>query len=105
MPGRVEFTVIDSGFAKAGSHVVVDVKPAEGGGSTLQITWDRRARAFAGFYSYFVTGWLVLQRGLERAVLGTNPRGGQGFPNLDRAKSWHRMQSDQGYWRIVQRLS
>ena len=58
--GRVEFTVIDSGFAKAGSYVVVDIKPAEGGGSTLQITWDRRGK---GLFGKVFVGLMALTRG------------------------------------------
>jgi hypothetical protein len=44
VPGRVVFTAIDSGFATAGSHVVVDIEPAEGGGSTVHVTWVRRGK-------------------------------------------------------------
>ena len=43
-PGRVAFTAVDSGFATPGSYVVVEIEPAEGGGSTLHITWDRRGK-------------------------------------------------------------
>ena len=36
--GPVRFTVVDSGFAKPGSYVVVDIQPADGAGSMLHIT-------------------------------------------------------------------
>jgi len=47
-PGRVRFTVVDSGFARPGSYVIVDIEPAAGGGSTLHITWDRQPKGLFG---------------------------------------------------------
>jgi hypothetical protein len=41
VPDRIEFTAVDSGFATPGSHVVVEIQPAEGGGSRLHVTWKR----------------------------------------------------------------
>ena len=60
-PGRVEWTAVDSGFATPGSHVVVDIEPAEGGGSTLHVTWERWGR---GVFGRLFVGLMALTRGL-----------------------------------------
>jgi hypothetical protein len=52
---------VDSGFATPGSHVVVDIQPAEGGGSTLHVTWERRGR---GVFGKLFVGLMALTRGL-----------------------------------------
>jgi hypothetical protein len=61
MPGRVEFTVVDSGFATRGSYVVVEIEPAGDGGSTLHITWDRQGR---GIFGKLFVGLMALTRGV-----------------------------------------
>lgn len=49
------------GFGMPGSYVVSEIEPAEGGGSKLHITWDRRGRTVFG--KLFV-GMLALTRGI-----------------------------------------
>ena len=44
-----------------GSYVVCEIEPAEGGGSRLHITWDRRGKTVFG--KLFV-GMLALTRGI-----------------------------------------
>ena len=60
-PDRVTFTAVDSGFATPGSHVVIDIEPAEGGGSTLHITWVRRGK---GVFGKAFVGLMALTRGV-----------------------------------------
>ena len=60
VPGRVEFTVVDSGFAMPGGYVTVDIEPREGGGSTLHIAWDRRGK---GLFGRAFVGLMALTRG------------------------------------------
>ena len=60
LPGRIEFTAVDSGFATAGSHVVVDIKPGDGGGSRVHVTWERWGKNLFG--AVFI-GLMVLTRG------------------------------------------
>ena len=60
-PDRVTFTAVDSGFATPGSHVVIDIEPAEGGGSTLHITWVRRGK---GVFGKLFVGLMALTRGV-----------------------------------------
>jgi len=52
---------VDSGFATPGSHVVVDIEPAEGGVSTLHLTWERWGR---GVFGRLFVGLMALTRGL-----------------------------------------
>jgi polyketide cyclase/dehydrase/lipid transport protein len=59
-PGQVRFTVVDSGFARPGSYVVVEIEPAPGGGSTLHITWVRWGK---GLFGKVFVGLMVLTRG------------------------------------------
>ena len=60
VPGRVRFTAVDSGFAKPGSYVVVDLEPAAGGGSTLHISWVRSGK---GVFGKVFVGLMALTRG------------------------------------------
>ena len=60
VPGKVRFTVVDSGFAKPGSYVVVDIEPAAGGGSTLHIIWVRWGK---GVFGKWFVGLMALTRG------------------------------------------
>jgi len=48
VPGRIQWTAVDSGFGTPGSYVVWEIEPAEGGGSRLHITWDRRGKTVFG---------------------------------------------------------
>lgn len=59
-PGRIVFTAVDSGFVTPGSSVVMDIEPAEGGGSTVHVTWERWGRNLFG--KLFI-GLMVLTRG------------------------------------------
>ena len=61
VPGRIEFTAVDSGFATPGGHVVVDIAPAEGGGSRLHVTWERSGKDLFG--KLFI-GLMALTRGV-----------------------------------------
>jgi polyketide cyclase/dehydrase/lipid transport protein len=60
VPGTVRFTVVDSGFAKPGSYVVVDIEPAGRGGSTLHITWVRWGK---GVFGKLFVGLMALTGG------------------------------------------
>ena len=60
VPGSVRFTVVDSGFAKPGGYVLVEIEPAEGGGSTLHITWVRVGK---GLFGRLFVGLIALTRG------------------------------------------
>jgi len=59
-PGRIVFTAVDSGFAMPGSHVVVEIEPAEGGGSTVHVTWVRTGK---GWFGKVFVGLMALARG------------------------------------------
>jgi hypothetical protein len=61
VPGSIRFTAVDSGFAKPGSYVVVEIEPAEGGGSTLHVTWVRWGKDVFG--KLFI-GLMALTRGI-----------------------------------------
>ena len=58
--GRIVFTAVDSGFAKVGSHVEVDIEPAEGGGSTVHVNWVRWGK---GVFGRLFVGLMGLTRG------------------------------------------
>lgn len=60
VPGRIQFTAVDSGFATPGSYVVVEIEPAGGGGSTLRVTWVRRG---SNVFGKLFVGLMVLTRG------------------------------------------
>jgi hypothetical protein len=60
VPGTIRFTVVDSGFAKPGSYVVVDIEPAAGGGSTHHITWVRWGK---GVFGKVFVALMALTRG------------------------------------------
>jgi hypothetical protein len=61
VPGRVAFTAVDSGFATPGSYVVVEIEPAESGGSTLYFTWERQGK---GVFGRLFVGLTALTRGV-----------------------------------------
>ena len=61
VPGRVEFTAVDSGFATPGSYVVVDIEQAGRGGSVLHVTWVRWGK---GVFGKLFVGLMVLTRGV-----------------------------------------
>jgi hypothetical protein len=48
IPGRVEWTAVESGFGAPGSSVVWDIEPADGGGSNSHVVWDRRGKGVVG---------------------------------------------------------
>jgi hypothetical protein len=60
VPGRILCTAVDSGFGTPGSYVVWEIEPAEGGGSRLHITFDRRGKTIFG---KLFMGLMVLTRG------------------------------------------
>ena len=61
VPGRVQFTVVDSGFAMPGGYVTVEIEPGATGGSTLQITWERTGK---GVFGKLFVGLMALTRGV-----------------------------------------
>ena len=61
VPGRIVFTAVDSGFAMPGSNVVVDIHPAELGGSRVHVTWERWGR---GLFGKVFVGLMALTRGI-----------------------------------------
>ena len=72
-PGTVRWTTVDSGFATAGSYVVIDIEPREGGGSRLQVTWQRGGK---GVFGKLFVGLMVLTRGIaiRRSIASGLPR-------------------------------
>ena len=48
VPGRIQWTAVDSGFGTPGSYVVWEIEPAQGGGSTNHILWDRNGKTVFG---------------------------------------------------------
>jgi len=44
----IRFTAVDSGYARPGGFVLVEVEPADGGGSILHITWERQGKDVFG---------------------------------------------------------
>lgn len=60
-PGRIVFTAVDSGFATPGSSVVIDIHPAESGGSNVHVTWERWGKDLFG--RLFI-GLMALSRGV-----------------------------------------
>ena len=61
VPGTVRFTVVDSGFARPGSYVVVDIEAAGADGSTLHISWVRWGK---GLFGKLFVGLMALTRGV-----------------------------------------
>jgi hypothetical protein len=61
VPGRIEFTAVDSGFATPGSHVVIDIEPTDGGGSRLHVTWERCGK---GVFGKLFVALMVMTRGI-----------------------------------------
>ena len=60
VPGQIGFTVVDSGFAHPGGHVLVEIQPLADGGSALHITWERRGK---GMFGRLFVGLMALTRG------------------------------------------
>jgi hypothetical protein len=60
VPGRVEFTALDSGFAKAGKRVVMDIEAAQGGGSRVRVIWEGVGK---GLFGRLFIGLMALTRG------------------------------------------
>lgn len=73
LPGRVKWTTVDSGFATPGSFVVIDIEPAEGGGSKLHVTWARWGK---GVFGKLFVGLMALTRGvaIRRSIASGLPR-------------------------------
>jgi hypothetical protein len=71
VPGRIEWTAVDSGFGMPGSYVVWEIEPAEGGGSRHHIIWDREGKSVFGklFVALMVlTRGVAIRRSLEMGV-------------------------------------
>ena len=47
-PDAIRWAAVESGFGTPGSHVVWKMEPAERGGSTHHIVWDRHGRTLFG---------------------------------------------------------
>ena len=73
LPGRVNVTTVDSGFATAGSFVVIDIEPADGGGSMLHVTWARRGK---GIFGKLFVGLMAMTGGvaIRRSIASGLPR-------------------------------
>ena len=86
VPGRVAFTVVDSGFAMPGGYVTVDIEPRDLDGSTLRIAWHRRGK---GLFGWAFVGLMALTRGaairrsfeLGLARIAEASRVGNGHPD------------------------
>jgi hypothetical protein len=82
VPGRVEFTALDSGFAKPGKRVIMDIEAAQGGGSRVRVTWEGVGkgpfgRLFVGLMS-LTRGFFIrrsIQLGLDRIAVMEDVRG------------------------------
>ena len=48
-PGVVRWTSQESNFSRPGSYVEVAVRPGKGGGSRVEVTWDKRPSTIFGF--------------------------------------------------------
>ncbi len=59
-PGNVTWTVLESGFAKPGSYVSVDLTARPDGGSRVHVVWNRQPSSLVG---RIVMAIIVLQRG------------------------------------------
>jgi len=47
-PGVVTWTVVDSNFCRAGTRIVARVEPGEGGGTRLDLDWERKPKGWRG---------------------------------------------------------
>ena len=47
-PGTIRWTAVDSGFGTPGSYVLWTIEPADDGGSTHHIIWDRHGKTLFG---------------------------------------------------------
>ena len=71
VPGRIQWTAVDSGFGKPGSYVVWEIEPAESGGSRHHITFDRRGRTVFGklfFGLMALTRGMLIRRSIEMGL-------------------------------------
>jgi polyketide cyclase/dehydrase/lipid transport protein len=60
VPGRVQFTAVDSGFAMPGKRVVMDIEAAPGGGSSVHTVWEGSGK---GAFGRLFLGFMALTRG------------------------------------------
>lgn len=49
----IRWTVVESNFCEPGSHVRATLKPREGGGTRVEIHWDRKPSSLAGRIAAF----------------------------------------------------
>jgi hypothetical protein len=71
VPGRIEWTAVDSGFGTPGSYVVWEIELAEGGGSRHHIIWDRQGKSVFGklFVALMVlTQGVAIRRSFEMGL-------------------------------------
>ena len=59
-PGRVQWTVVDSGYSTPGDYSSADIKARDGGGSIVHIVWRRRGRSLR---AKLAVGLMALTRG------------------------------------------
>jgi hypothetical protein len=59
-PGVVRWEVLESNFSKPGSFLEATVTPKDGGGSNIDILWNRSPSSFIGFVAL---GAILLTRG------------------------------------------
>lgn len=87
VPGTVRWTALDSGFGTTGSYVVWTMEPADGGGSTHHIIWNRSGRTafgkvFVGLMA--LTRGVLIRRSFTMGLTAIAERGTDGRPeNLD----------------------
>jgi hypothetical protein len=86
-PGSVKQTVLDSNVLEAGSTWELRVTASEGGGSTVQMTVERRfPRSLAGRYGHMLNraagqrGWTWFLRQALKAVEHVSPRESDAAP-------------------------
>ena len=47
-PTTITWTAQDSNFCAPGSHIAMDIRPTDAGGSSVTVTWDRTAANLRG---------------------------------------------------------
>ena len=60
-PGRVVWTVVESGFSRPGDFIAADISPRSGGGSRIELDWNRHGTHFT---AKVIVGLIALLRGL-----------------------------------------
>ncbi len=60
-PGRVIWTVVESGYAMPGDFTAADISERDGGGSRIRLEWQRRGTHLT---AKLMVGMIALMRGL-----------------------------------------